>query len=190
MPTAEMQLLTQRSSDRSTPRSTPSSAGNSAAGGLPQRAAYEPPQRLPLWATVLVLCLATASLGASLAYMGTAERPPGAAYALDRDWAAASPLGLRGATHESPAMVVPVEVCRVCGRVEAVVAVNGSPDATSGLAAPAHAPGTPRAHGKKPLFEVQVRMEDGRTHTVQVEKPMAVGTQVTLEHGVLRRANA
>ncbi|MDB5849910.1 MAG: hypothetical protein JWP29_3662 [Rhodoferax sp.] len=139
---------------------------------------------------MLVLCLAVASLGASLAYMGTAERPPGAAYALDRDWAAASPLGLRGATHETPAMVVPAEVCRVCGRVEAVVAVI-SPLATSaGPPATAHAPGAQRNHGKKALFEVQVRMEDGRTHTVQVEKPMAVGTQVTLEHGILRRANA
>ncbi len=126
------------------------------------------------WARFGVWCLAVLSLGASLVYMGKEERPPAAAYALDHDWASTSPLGVKRAAEAAPLMTDPALSCATCGRVEAVVALR---------------PTDPPA-GRKPVFQIKVRMEDGHMQTVRVEKPLAVGTAVTLEHGVLRAANA
>lgn len=149
-----------------------------------------PPAPTPAWLVVLVLCLAAASLAASLAYMGTAERPPSAGYALDRDWAAASPLGVNGAAPAQAPMKIPEVVCDVCGRVEAVVSVMRPPADRLASGSTAGDGRKSRATGRKPVFEIQVRMDDGQTLTVHAEKPLAVGTFVKLEHGVLRPVNA
>jgi len=150
---------------------------------LPQHSSFSSPSRAPApvptlfasrWTRFGVWCLAVLSLGASLVYMGNEERPPAAAYALDQDWAATSPFGVNRAAGAPPLMTAPVLSCATCGRVEAVVALR---------------PTDPPA-GRKPVFQVKVRMEDGHTQTVRVGKPLAVGTAVTLEHGVLRVASA
>lgn len=128
------------------------------------------------WVKAGIWLLAVASLGASLASMDSQERPASAAYALDRDWAANSPLGalrIEPAPEAMPPLAVPMPVCAVCGRVESVLPMPPLPLA-----------------GRKTVFEVRVRMEDGQIRTVHLEKRLALGTLVTLEHGVLRVANA
>jgi hypothetical protein len=187
MTTAEMQNLQNLSSPPSmkdhahaSSLRAPASASNTASSPAPAPT--------PAWMIVLMVCIAAATLAASLAYMGTAERPPAAGYALDRDWSAASPLGVDPAAPTQSPMKIPTPVCDVCGRVEAVVSVLRPPEER--VAAAGEGGRKSRANGRKPIFEVQVRMDDGQTRTVHVEKPLAVGTLVTLEHGVLRPANA
>ncbi|APW35943.1 hypothetical protein RD110_00895 [Rhodoferax koreense] len=120
-----------------------------------------------------VWLLAAASLGVSLVYTGSEEHVASPGYALDRDWAASSPLGVGPAAQAAAPQAAATPTCAVCGRVEAVASMP-------------HV----QASGKKTVFEVRVRMEDGRAQTVRVEKRLAVGTPVMLEHGVLRVASA
>ena len=184
MTTAEMQHLQNLSSPP--PMKTHVTSLRAQASSNPT-APSPAPAPTPGWMIVLMVCIAAATLAASLAYMGTAERPPAAGYALDRDWSAASPLGVDPAAPTQSPMKIPTPVCDVCGRVEAVVSVLRPPEER---VAAGEGGRKSRANGRKPIFEVQVRMDDGQTRTVHVEKPLAVGTLVTLEHGVLRPANA
>ena len=184
MTTAEMQNLQNLSSPPSM-KTNVHAASQRALASAGSTASSPVPASTPVWMIVLVLCIAAATLAASLAYMGTAERPPAAGYALDRDWSAASPLGVDPVASTQAPMKIPAPVCDVCGRVEAVVSVIRPPDER-----PGEGGRKSRANGRKPVFEVQVRMDDGQTRTVHVEKPLAIGTLVTLEHGVLRPVNA
>jgi hypothetical protein len=196
MSTAEMQTLPNPSTmnsaahspaSRAKLRPTPSADAHPPRGGSSSTA----PPPTPVWMVVLMVCLAAASLGASLAYMGTAERPPAAAYALDRDWSATSPLGVDPARPAAPPMAIPAPVCDTCGRVEAVVAMARPAGARSASADNVSAEGgKARVSARRPMFEIQVRMQDGHTRTVHADKPLAVGTPVTLENGVLRPDNA
>ncbi len=124
------------------------------------------------WMNVGIWCLAAASLGTSLVYMGTEEQPPSAAYTLDPHWAAMPPLGVE-ADADAP-LLLTMPVCAICGQVETVQSLISAE----------------RPAGHKRIFQIRVRMENGHLQTVRVEKPLAVGTQVKLEHGVLRLPSA
>lgn len=194
MSTAEMQTLPTTSTMNSAAL-PPASRATRRAAARPGRDGSSPttPPSTPVWMVVLMVCLAAASLGASLAYMGTAERPPAAAYALDRDWSAVSPLGVDPARPAAAPMAIPAPVCDTCGRVEAVVAVTRPAVSRPAQAQADNATaegGKARTSARRPMFEIQVRMQDGHTRTVHADKPLAVGTPVTLENGVLRPDNA
>ena len=146
-----------------------------------QRPAAPPSLWKSPWTTVGVWCLAAVSLGASLAYTGADEKPT----STHRDWSTIAAMGLGVdpvAAEEPPTAPVTRAACEVCGRVEAVAQV---PAAETRLGAPAAA----RPKARKPLYEVQVRMDTGLVRVVRVESPPALGSEVTLEQGALRAAN-
>ncbi|MDB5894912.1 MAG: hypothetical protein JWQ88_2443 [Rhodoferax sp.] len=148
----------------------------------PSRGTAAPSLWKSSWTTAGVWCLAAGTLAASLVYTGTEEQP----LASHREWTTVTALGLGTATAVAAAppsysASVGRTACDACGRVEAVTTLptfKTLADRTAG-----------RTKGRKPLYEVQVRMATGHVRVVHVESAPALGAEVTVENGTLQAAN-
>lgn len=120
---------------------------------------------------------------------------------------------------QAASVPAPVKVCKTCGTVESVQAVERKPAGTGvgavaggvvgavvgnqigggsgkAIATVLGAVGGGMAGNaieknmkKTTVYQIAVRMEDGSVHTVERAAPVAVGAKVTLEGGALRTSD-